>query len=87
MSVDMKMAGFTNICFWLAVVSSCTSLLTTSLRSILPAIAAWLLVAPMYFLGLTYAMQVTLLIANTALIIHLISYACFGERFINSNAA
>lgn len=82
MATGMNVDGLVKACFWLAVFSSGTSLLTASLRSILPALFAWLLIAPMYFLGLSYAMNVTLFIANTALIIHMVSYAFLGDRFI-----
>lgn len=51
MAAGMNVDGLAKACFWLAIISSGTSLLTASLRSILPALLAWLLIAANIIFG------------------------------------
>lgn len=71
---DMNVDGLVKAYFWLAIISSGIIFFIASLRSMLPALLAWLLIIPMYFFGGDYAMNLTLIVASTALIINVVSY-------------
>lgn len=79
-TVPGSVITFLPFLFWATVVISVISFISASAKSVLPAAIAWALVVPLFLMGFTFAGQVSLFIANAAVVFYAIGFVYHGGR-------